>query len=322
MHLHWIAFLADYPHFFAALPARSPLVWTLHDMNPFTGGCHFSGNCSRFLQGCGNCPQLESRGPQDLSHHTFALKQRQLARRELHVTAPSQWMLRQAQQSPLWPQQTTFHHIPYGLDLKVFRPLARREARARLGLDPDVTLIGFGADQISNPRKGYSYLETALALSTAQRSTREALIIGGGLVDGARLSVRRAHSLGFVADPEQQALAYAACDLFVVPSLSDNQPQMALEAMACGVPVIAFAAGGIPEIVETGVTGWCVPTGDLTGLAQALDQLINDSEMRGLLSQRCRWRMCRDHDLLQQANRFRNLYQSLPVAPTKSVRRA
>ena len=58
IHLHWIAFFADYPSFFNSIPDDIPIVWTLHDMNPLTGGCHYSGGCTRFINGCGSCPQL------------------------------------------------------------------------------------------------------------------------------------------------------------------------------------------------------------------------------------------------------------------------
>ena len=111
VHLHWISFLADYPSFFESIPRSVPIVWTLHDMNPFTGGCHYSAGCEKFTNGCGTCPQVISPSATDVSTDSMAAKTAALAGRSIHVTAPSQWMLDLAQRSPVWPAGTTFKKI-------------------------------------------------------------------------------------------------------------------------------------------------------------------------------------------------------------------
>ena len=99
VHLHWLAFFADYSSFFQSIPDHVPIVWTLHDMNPFTGGCHYSNGCSRYTSGCGNCPQLVMPTERDVSRTSYQVKQAALARKNLHIVTPSRWLADLARQS-------------------------------------------------------------------------------------------------------------------------------------------------------------------------------------------------------------------------------
>ena len=101
VHLHWIAFLADYPSFFSSIPNDVPIVWTMHDMNPLTGGCHYSGGCTRFENGCGTCPQLVNSSPNDVSKIGFNVKRNSLKNKNITVVTPSRWLSDQAQRLSL-----------------------------------------------------------------------------------------------------------------------------------------------------------------------------------------------------------------------------
>ena len=128
LNLHWIAFLCDYPSFFSSLPHRLPTVWTLHDMNPFTGGCHYAADCERFQTGCGDCIQVANPQPDDVSRYAFQLKRKSMRSKQLHVVTPSHWLGSLAQQSPIWPKRTEFSVIPYGLELDLYHPLPPRRS--------------------------------------------------------------------------------------------------------------------------------------------------------------------------------------------------
>lgn len=322
LHLHWIAYMADFPSFFRSIPANRSVVWTMHDMNPFTGGCHFDSGCNAFQSGCGNCPQLSNPTLHDLSGHSWKVKQRAYQGHALHVVGPSQWILKQAKQSEVWPEGTTFTQIHYGIDGRVYHPLSKAEARARLGLDPQACLVGFGADNLSNPRKGLAYLEGALAGSTRTGSSLQALVFGSGDLDSDRLNVRRTTRLGFVEATEDQVLAYSACDFFVVPSLEDNQPQMALEAMACGVPVIGFRSGGLPEMISDGIDGLLVERANVEALRAAIEWMMDHSESRQLMARRARTAALRDFDQQTQTQKYLELYRQVQgLAQIKSSRR-
>ncbi len=323
VHLHWLAFMIDWPEFFSQIPDSVPLVWTLHDVNPFTGGCHYAGTCERFSVGCGNCPQLPAASPVDVSRRSLMVKQQALRRKQIHVVSPSRWMHELAQQSPVWPSQTTFSVVHYGLPLQTFSPTDRHAAKESLGLDRKSTVIGFGADDIASPRKGFHQLaETLGIIQRTNPGTKLTGILAGGGESSAVESLAGLEKIvrpGFVSDPTELARIFSACDLVVLPSLQDNQPQMGLEAMACGTPVVAFDAGGIGEFVQDGMTGRLVPVGDCQSMASAIVELSENREMRMVLGQRARMMILRDFEIVRQTGKYREIYQHLV---SRSARRA
>ena len=309
VHLHWISFFADYPSFFGSIPNDVPMVWTLHDMNAFTGGCHYSNDCSRFRFGCGGCHQVTNSGRKDVSASSYHVKKTSLKRKTIAVVTPSQWMQKLAMKSQVWPKQTTFQTIRLGFDLDLFHPTPKLEARQRLGFSNDAVLIGFGAEDIHNRRKGLQHLIPALSqLNTEKRV--ECLVFGSGEIETTE-GISKVHSLGYVDSPEKQALIYSAADIVVIPSREDNQPQVGLEAMACGTPVVAFNAGGIPEYVRDGTNGLLAKLGDEAHLAAQISWLANNEETRWTMGQRARLMMEQEFDLRQQTEKYLDLYNRL-----------
>ncbi len=320
VHLHWIAHLADYPTFFQSIPESTPIVWTLHDMNPLTGGCHFSGGCERFTGRCGNCPQVNQPHADDVSRASWLVKQQSLRRRNLHVVAPSRWLLNLAQRSPIWPQSTVFSWIPYGLDLHGFAPHEQRIAQRNLNLDPAKTTIGFVADDIANPRKGMSWLWQGLM----QRQTNQPVqlvTMGAGRLPSQPPPMASVHPLGFVDSVEKQSEAFSACDFVIVPSLEDNLPQVAMEAMACGTPVVGFDVGGLPELIEDRIDGLLVSRGNGEQLAAAFDWLIANPDSCRHMGRRARLKMERNYAQELQAERYSEIYRQR-LSETRGRRRA
>lgn len=312
-HLHWISFFADYPTFFNSIPASIPLVWTLHDMNAFTGGCHYAGGCQRFESGCGHCPQVLHGDKTDVSRSSFRAKRKSLKNRQCHVVAPCHWLLDQARLSPVWPRSTTFQVIHYGLDLDRWKPLDKQMAREKLGIESDAILVGFGAEDIHNHRKGFQHLLGALRTTQSHSdhpSKIEGLFFGSGTIDQDS-TLPAMHHLGYVNQPERLQLIYSAADIFVVSSLEDNQPQTGLEAMACGTPVVGFRAGGIPEYVRDGTTGMTAPIGDEIQLARCMQQLADNRELRIQMGLNARRMMEEEFEFSRQTQRYIQLYQTL-----------
>jgi len=309
LHLHWVAFLFDHPTFFASLPKRLPLVWTLHDQAPFTGGCHYASGCDRFQTHCGNCPQVAAPQDQDVSRHGFEVRRRALRGRRLQVVTPSHWLNRSARLSDIWPAATEFSVIPYRLDLQRYRPVDPRPIRQEFGIDQTDFVIVFGAEDVANRRKGMPHLARALERLEPQVGWH-ALVFGDGelprLPDWIRV-----HRLGYVRDEERKVHCLSAGDVFMLPSLEDNQPQTGLEALACATPVVAFAAGGIPEYVRDAETGWLAAVGEVDPLAQRLLSAASDRERRQELGRRGRQLMEREFPLELQATRMTRLYESL-----------
>lgn len=309
VHLHWVAFLVDYPSFFASLPARMPIVWTLHDQAPFTGGCHYASGCDRFRSGCGQCPQVAQSCEDDASKYGWDIKRKALRGHKVHVITPSHWLGKVAQQSPMWPSATQFSVIPYGLDLDIHRPVDRQLVRREFGIGSNEFTFVFGAEDIANRRKGMPHLAKALEKLEPQ-SNWHALVFGDGQLP-ALPSWLQVHRLGYVRDDQRKVACLSAGDVFVLPSLEDNQPQTGLEALACGTPVVAFDSGGIPEYVKEGETGWLAAVGNVVDLAKQLKTAADSKDYRESLRSRSRKYMEREFPLDLQATRMLDLYREL-----------
>ncbi len=316
VHLHWISFFADYSSFFRSIPDAVPIVWTLHDMNAFTGGCHYSNGCGRFKSGCGSCPQVTNSHLNDVSNATFGTKQEALKGKQIHVVTPSDWMRELAIHSKIWPEQTTFQTLRLGFDLETFKPIPKDEAKRRLGIESNAIQIAFGAEDINNRRKGMRHLLKSLAQLKSDTPI-ECLVFGLGEIE-TTAEIPEIHQFGYVDSEEKQALIYSAADIVVVPSREDNQPQVGLEAMACGTPVIAFEAGGIPEYVRHGTTGFLARLGDESHLANQIKRLVENDEARQLMGQRARLMMEREFELHQQTDKHVQLYSSVTRSPSRA----
>lgn len=309
VHLHWVAQYIDYASFFGSIPRHIPIVWTLHDMNPFTGGCHYSAGCEGFKTGCGNCPQISHPNGKDVSWESLKIKQKSLRGRPMTVVSPSQWLLDESRKSDVFPAGTKFQVIQYGLDTEAFQPIPKLVARRQLGLDTQKTVLMFGAEDITNRRKGFAYLWQALK-QIKNKKNLLCVVFGGGEIPNINSDMPEIKQLGFLESNNQKSLAYSAADLFVMPSLQDNQPQTGLESMACGTPVVAFDAGGIPDYVIHGVTGALAKTASAEDLARQIDWAIA-SDHRQAMGTQARTMIEQQFGLRRQAVDYLELYRSV-----------
>ncbi len=311
VNLHWTAFMIDYPTFFDSIDDRTPIVWTVHDMNPLTGGCHYSSGCERFKLGCGHCPQLVKSSANDESAISFQTKRKSLRNKNLTIVAPSQWMLNLARSTDVFPERTRFEQIRYGFDLEELKPLDKYIARRQLGIDgEDCVVVGFGAEDINHHRKGFHLLLEALKNLSANAQIK-CLVFGSGELPGESADLPEVISVGFVDSVFRKALVYSAMDMFVMPSLEDNSPQTGLESMACGTPVVAFAAGGIPEYVKQYETGITVPVGNVDQLAESISWLSDNPVARAKMSDFARQFVVKHHRIDLQTRQYLKLYRDL-----------
>jgi glycosyltransferase involved in cell wall biosynthesis len=314
IHLHWVTQFLDHASFFALLPEERKLVWTLHDMAPLAGGCHWTYACDRFTDQCGACPQLGSKSESDITRKIWLRKQESLARldsRQLHIVAPSRWLAGEATRSSLL-SRFECSVIPNGLDTGVFAPRDRTSGRKSLGIAQDAKVLLFAADGLNVRRKGLHLLLDALR-SLRLEAKPVLLSIGRGsppIVDGFAC-----HHVPPVDDDERLSSVYSAADIYVAPSEHDNLPNTVLESIACGVPVVAFAVGGIPDAVRPGVTGLLAKPGDLASLRAEIINLLANNQMRREMSSNCRKIAVQEYSLELQARRYMALYQAMLDRP-------
>lgn len=266
LHLHWTNFgFLSLGGLEKLLRLGKPVVWTLHDQWAFTGGCHYSRDCERFKTHCQRCPFLHRPGDRDLSFRIFEKKRRIFENAPLTVVACSEWLAGEARQSALlggFPIQS----IPNPIATTVWQPTDRLAARQTLGLPLDKKLVLFGAGNLRDERKGFRLLVEAMGgLSGAE------LVVFGkadpAVLTGLPFPV---HYLGVLSSESGLIAAYNAADALAVPSLEDNLPNTIVEALACGTPVVAFATGGIPEMIHHRQTGYLAPPRDVTALREGL----------------------------------------------------
>lgn len=256
-----------------------PVVWTLHDSWAFTGGCHVPGDCLRYKDRCGACPQLNSTANKDLSRRILSRKIKKWKRSAITVVTPSKWLAGCAGRSALF-SQSRIKTIANGIDTERFAPIDQQQARAILQLpESSRTKILCGGINVHNdPNKGFHLLVESLT-SLAESSWKEKieLIVFGESEPSDSLALPvDAHYLGVLHDDETLRLAYSAADLFVMPSMQENLPNSIIESLACHTPVAAFAAGGIPELIRHGENGYLVSPFDTEELAACIIQGIEE----------------------------------------------
>jgi glycosyltransferase involved in cell wall biosynthesis len=267
VHVHWIG------SGFLALDELSrfemPLVWTLHDLWAFTGGCHYPDKCVGYVSGCGACPQLASTKKHDLSRRNFQAKRMHLHSVAAFIT-PSTWLAELVKTSG-GNCADRLHVIPNGFDGKVFFPRDREMARRSLELPTDALILVAGAQDLREPRKGLHFFREAMVgIAAAMHQRCVVILFGARGNDSAHYWPCETRWLGTLAAGEETALVYCAADALLMSSVQDNLPSMPIEALGCGCPTIAFNVGGMREIIESGQTGMLADDVDSAGLSAAV----------------------------------------------------
>jgi glycosyltransferase involved in cell wall biosynthesis len=311
IHLHWMA--DGFLRLETVARFNRPLVWTLHDSWPFTGGCHIPLECTRYRESCGECPTLGSRREHDLSRKVWQRKSHSWRGLNLTVVAPSRWMAEAARSSSLLGN-CPIEVIPNGLDLGTYRPVDKSVAREALNLPRNKRLILFGAKSGTEDRnKGFHHLVRALAGlagSTGQENVE--LVMFGSPDNGALPPLGyKTHQLGWLNDDTSLALLYSAADVFVFPSLQESLGYTAMEAMACGTPCVAFEQGGVPDLIDHQSNGYLARPFDPADIARGITWVLEDEERRKNLSARAVEKVRRQFDARDVAARHLEIYQRI-----------
>lgn len=309
IHLHWIGW--EYLPIESLQNFNVPLVWTMHDMWTFTGGCHYSEECTRYRENCGHCPQLKQSREQDLSRWVWKRKSRAWSGLNLTLVAPSQWLANCAQQSSIG-RNFPVKVIANGLDTSIYKPMDRQEARKRLNLPLDRKLVLFGAARAtSDRRKGYHLLLEALYhLDPNPDTPLELIVFGASQPETETQLPFKTHYLGKFQDDISLSLLYACADVFVLPSLYDNLPNTLLEAIACGTPCVAFEIGGNPDIIQHQINGYLAKPYNTEDLAQGITWVLADEHHHTLATQARAIAETR-FTLQHQTQQYLNLYSIL-----------
>jgi glycosyltransferase involved in cell wall biosynthesis len=304
VHFHWIC--GGFVPIREVVKIDRPIIWTLHDMWAFTGGCHYNGTCDRYKQECGKCPQLNSSNEKDLSKWVFNRKKKYWDEVDFIVVTPSSWLANCARSSSLF-EDKNIEVIPNGIDLEYFKPVTKDEAKKTLKLPLDKNLILFGAmNSTQDKRKGYRYLKSAINV-LSEASDFEAIVFGNSS-DGEQLDIK-INYMGNFPDNMLNTL-YSAADVFVAPSIQDNLPNTIMESLACGTPSVAFDIGGMSDMIVHKENGYLAKPFDTEDLAKGIEWVVKQDQRKKNLSQASRKYVENNFDLKMIAEKYRDLYSN------------
>lgn len=293
-----------------------PVMLTLHDAWLLSGNCAHSLGCERWKTGCGACPDISIYPglKVDSTHLNWQRKQTIFANSRLYVATPCQWLLDQVQQSILAPALIEARVIPNGVDTAIFNPGDQTQARMTLGLPKDGPILLFVANGIKkNPFKDYDTLIKAAALLGESSSTPLHLIALGEKGEQERLGQLTIHYIPQVSDPQVVAQYYRAADIYIHAAKAETFPNTILEAMACGLPVVASNVGGIPEQIIDGVTGFLVPPRNPELLVSAVQYLLDNPAIANEFSRAAVKRVNELFTQEQMVERYVEWYQQIAI---------
>jgi glycosyltransferase involved in cell wall biosynthesis len=252
VHLHWVANFIDYSSFFETV--KKPIVWTLHDMNPFQGGFHYKNDQEAFR-----------RNVSELDLEQFDIKKRSLQNfpsQLLRIVGPSRWITSSSQQSEILGRFKHFN-IPNPINTDIFKPSRSRRSSEK---NSERINVLFVAESLHNKRKGFDLLTGSMI--SEQLHQKFHFIAVGDTGTGDRL--KNIEYTGSIRSENEMAGLYNRADIFVLPSREDNLPNSMVESLCCGTPVVGFKIGGLRECIKNGENGILSEEVSAEGLKKAL----------------------------------------------------
>lgn len=275
IHLHWIC--DGMIHIEDLAKINLPIIWTLHDMWPFTGGCHYNEGCEEYKRNCGTCKVLGSNHRNDLSSKVWQRKKSTLTSiTNLTLVCLSRWMANAATESSLLKNVRKVN-LPNPIDTDTFAPFEKTQARKLFKLPENKKFILFGAiDATADYRKGFTELCSSLKLLDSQET--ELLILGKSHLSHEHgVFSQKTHFIGHLYDDVALRVLYNAADVTVVPSLQENLSNIIMESLACGTPVVGFDTGGNGDLIDHMENGYLATLSNSSDLAIGIEWVIKHS---------------------------------------------
>lgn len=304
LHLHW--FNQRFLKIEDLLKVRKPIVWTLHDTWPLCGICHYFNDCPNYMHQCGNCPQLGSTNPHDLSFQVWHRKAEIYNDLDLHIVTPSRWLADCARQSSLL-RDRDIRVIPNCLDTDLFIPIPLKNSN-------DKPIILYGAvNAAKDVRKGFSSLLNALKILDSQCFEAQVLVFGANQNE---LPLQFTHidvkCVGYIHDSSRLTLLYNMADVMVVPSLTENLSCAIMESLSCGTPVVAFNIGGNSDMIDHMLNGYLAKEKDAEDLASGIKWCLNNN-VEDVLSKNAREKVLANYTPDIVCEQYKSLYESLAL---------
>jgi len=259
INLHWVGLLLDYESFFAE--CKKPIVWTLHDMNPFLGLFHYSGDDTYNKKVIGVIDDRVKKIKADAINKVV----------NGSLVSPSKWLLDVVKKSGVFSHFKELKTIPNSIEIESRKVFDRQKLREQLGVDQNEFVLLFVAGNINNPRKGADLFVAALEILNIRATV---IIVGNGTFKIIANPNLKIIPLGYVETQEEMIKYYSVVDALVLPSREDNLPNTMLESIACGTPVISFDIGGMKEYIKNDFNGCLVKEMNGKALAASIEEFF------------------------------------------------
>jgi len=323
VHLHWICY--GFLSIEDIAKIKVPIVWSLHDMWAFTGGCHLVAEqvpphngkgmppcgemCNKYTTNCGNCEFLGSEKTKDLSFNVLKRKKKSFAKiKNMTIAGVSRWMADCAKKSTVFADRNVVA-LPNPLNTEVFKPISKEISRNLWNLPKDKKLVLFGAiSSTSTPYKGYDKLIEALNKITVENV--ECVVFGASAPKELPQIPQKIHYVGRLSDDVSLTTLYSACDLTTTPSLREAFGQVASESLSCGTPVVAFGTQGLLDVIDHKTNGYLAQPFDTADLAKGIDWVLNN-ENYDELSKNAIKKVLREFDYGVVAKKYIDLYKNI-----------
>jgi glycosyltransferase involved in cell wall biosynthesis len=297
---------------FKKLSKMKPTVWTLHDPWALTGHCVHPIDCKGWLTGCYNCKHLSRYSPlkEDNAHAIWQIKKDLYKELNVHIVVASKWMLDMVKRSPLITNKQKVHLIPFGIDLDLFKKNIKREdLRKKIGLNNDDFVIMFRQDD--QQWKGLKYIKNMLESLDINNKKIVLLTVGKtGLLDSFKKKYRIIEH-NWINNNQKLIDLYSISDLFLMPSIAESFGLMAVEAMACSLPIIVLDDTALKEVTYSPECGIVLKKGDTNNFVTAIENLIenpNECKRRGDLGRKITEK---EYNIEEYNNKIIKLYESI-----------
>ncbi|MBN7810766.1 glycosyltransferase [Algoriphagus sp. H41] len=277
IYIHWVQMgVLTLGGFEKLVETGKQIIIFMHDMWAITGGCHNSFDCLGYQSDCKGCPILNR--SKSLAARQLKWKESIFNRKNVFFVSPSRWLKSCAEESTI-ARNRPVHYIPNYFNSKAFVPKDKVLAKRQMGISPETKVIVFGAVNLLSPYKGFKYLEKALNHLPNIYQEEDVLILIFGSAEKEDMERRLPYNikfLGYLGSEQEVAEAFQASDVFVIPSIMDNQPTVIVESLSCGVPVVGFEIGGIPDMVKHKANGYLAQVTDYQELAEGIKYCLEE----------------------------------------------
>lgn len=315
IHIHWVAGFLNIDNIYQLSKLNKPIVWTMHDFHPFTGGCHYPESCREYENECSSCCELKENST-DITKHILLEKQLKYPC-NIHVVVASAWLKDIVQHSKVF-RNNPCEVIPIGIDTKCFVPKNKVDMKHKLGLSADVKVILIGAQALAQKIKGYHNINKTIKIIKANSYCNDLIkkgklcLLAFGSNDNMEYHDKDIPiiNVGFIKDREKLCEVYNAADVFVFPSVQDTFGMTAVEAMSCGTPTVAFDVSAMRDVIISGINGYKAEVNDIKSMA---DHIIHILQKTPINAEECRRRVETYYSLDCEIDKMVQFYHRIAI---------